>query len=160
MANRRQEIEPVEYEDEPTPSAAGIARFQELYARKYGIELEGKDAYRILRGLMWIIWKADQLGIEPAKAAPEAPDEKDPSAEAASGEVTPAEPEGEDSGGAPEAPPGPPPKERAPRWDCGLPARKNRKIGYARDRRDSSGFPARPKAPKVGRDDFGVPSPS
>lgn len=73
MAKRRREREPVEYEDEPTPSAAGILRLQDLYAREYGIELDGKDAYCILSGLMWVIWKAGQLGIESGDPEPEPP---------------------------------------------------------------------------------------
>jgi hypothetical protein len=111
---------------EPRPSKEGVEKLRELYGRKFDVDLNPRDAYSILQGLMALVVRAEELGIVPEEELA---------------------PPAEDAAVSPPAELAPAPKPRAPRWDRGMPERKNRRVSYTPRTRGSSG-PSTRKRPR------------
>jgi hypothetical protein len=103
---------------EPRPSKKGVEKLIRLYKEQFDVDLEPRDAYSILQGLMALVVRAEELGIVPEEES--------------------APPAGDVSASPPDSP-APAPTPRAPRWDRGMPSRKNRRVSYTRSTPGSSG---------------------
>jgi hypothetical protein len=112
---------------EPRPSKEGVDKLVRLYKEQFDVDLEPRDAYQVLQRLMALVVRAEELGIAPEE------------------ELAP--PAGDVSASPPDAPV-PAPKARAPRWDRGMPSRKNRRVSYTRSTPGSSG-PSTGKRPRA-----------